>query len=146
MKKFWKVEAKALGKRAQRNAAFGIKPKTDYADGKPTPEAQAWRSMIARCYNPANKMWHRYGGRGIKVCNIWRDDYYAFLKHVGRRPSPDHSLDRYPNPDGNYEPFNVRWANRSEQRCNWGAGTKGRVRSNDDEINQYLRGYDFRCE
>ena len=87
-------------------------------DGKRTPEYQAWVSMINRCTNPKRKEWDNYGGRGIAICAEWRDSYEAFLAHVGRRPSPEYSLDRYPDNDGNYEPGNVRWATKKEQRAN----------------------------
>lgn len=86
--------------------------------GKRTVEYQAWRAMIARCENPKRREWKNYGGRGIAVCEEWRYDYPAFLAHVGRRPSADLSIDRWPDPDGNYEPGNVRWATRSQQARN----------------------------
>lgn len=91
----------------------GDKPKRGVA-----PEYTAWTNMITRCTNPKHNRWARYGGRGIAVCVKWRDSYEAFLADVGRRPGPDYSLDRYPNPDGNYEPDNVRWATDSEQAFN----------------------------
>jgi hypothetical protein len=85
-----------------------------------TAEYVAWKSMIARCESRHYPSRHRYGGRGIKVCPEWRHDYPAFLLHVGRRPSAGHSLDRFPNPDGDYEPGNVRWATASQQQKNKG--------------------------
>ncbi len=85
--------------------------------GKFSKEYQAWRGMIARCESTSLVEYHRYGGRGIKVCAGWRDSFEAFLAHVGRAPSRDHSIDRIDN-DGNYEPGNVRWATRHEQRTN----------------------------
>lgn len=85
-----------------------------------TVEYVAWHSMITRCEDPNFIGWHRYGGRGISVCKRWRKSYENFLKDVGRKPSPDHSLDRYPDPDGNYEPGNVRWATGKQQRWNRG--------------------------
>lgn len=88
----------------------------DAASG--APEYTAWESMIARCENKRHVSWHDYGGRGIKVAPEWRRNYPAFLKYVGRRPTPQHTLDRYPNNDGHYEPGNVRWATRSEQNAN----------------------------
>ena len=48
----------------------------------------------------------------------WRHDFPAFFAHVGPRPSPEYSIDRWPNKDGNYEPGNVRWATREEQGSN----------------------------
>lgn len=83
-----------------------------------TPEQIAWKAMIQRCTNPKSEKWPLYGGRGISVCPEWRHSYKAFLEHIGPRPSAQHSVDRYPNNDGNYEPGNVRWATRSQQRRN----------------------------
>ncbi len=82
------------------------------------PEYRAWTNMITRCTNPKHNRWQHYGGRGITICERWRNSYEAFLSDVGRRPSPAHSLDRYPDCDGNYEPGNVRWATGTEQRLN----------------------------
>jgi hypothetical protein len=82
-----------------------------------TPEYKPWESMRARCNNPNRPCYDRYGGRGIKVCERW-NDFSNFLEDVGPRPSPQHSLDRYPNVNGNYEPGNVRWATPKEQARN----------------------------
>lgn len=82
-----------------------------------TPEYRAWVNMIHRCENQTQKDFRNYGGRGIRVCPEWRADYSVFLAKVGRRPSPSHSIDRIDN-DGNYEPGNVRWATKREQRAN----------------------------
>jgi hypothetical protein len=73
-----------------------------------SPEYRAWQGMIDRCVNPNNQRYHRYGGRGISVCQKWTDSFAAFYADVGPRPSPKHSLDREKN-DGGYEPGNVRW-------------------------------------
>lgn len=91
-----------------------------------TPEYRAWAAMKARCFNPRIRNFRNHGGRGITVCAEWRDDFDAFLAHVGRKPSPRHSLDRIDN-DGNYEPGNVRWATALEQRHNrrpWGTNRR----------------------
>jgi hypothetical protein len=87
--------------------------------GSPTPEYRSWRSMITRCSNPRYHAWHRYGGRGIEVCQRWRASFLHFVADMGRRP-PGTSLDRFPDPDGNYEPGNCRWATRAQQRQNRG--------------------------
>jgi hypothetical protein len=83
-----------------------------------TPEHLAWRSMIQRCYSKRYPGYGKHGGRGIRVCEVWRNSYVAFLAHVGRRPTPQHTLDRYPDNNGNYEPGNVRWATPREQSRN----------------------------
>lgn len=81
------------------------------------PEYKVWMSMRQRCTNEHRHNYHRYGGRGISICKRW-EDFKVFLADMGRRPSADHSIDRYPNNDGNYEPGNCRWATRAEQSQN----------------------------
>ena len=83
----------------------------------PSHEFISWTAMISRCCNPNRKDYHRYGGRGIAVCQEWRASYEAFLGYVGRRPSDAHSLDRINNKRG-YDPGNVRWATHVEQNRN----------------------------
>lgn len=82
-----------------------------------TPEYNAWAAMLARCRNPKNKKYYLYGGRGVSVCERWLV-FKNFLADVGLRPSDQHSLDRYPDKDGNYEPNNFRWATIDEQNRN----------------------------
>ena len=82
-------------------------------------EYRVWSGMKVRCSNPNFKDWHLYGGRGIAVCERWRNSFELFFADVGPRPSSAHSLDRYPDPNGDYEPRNVRWATRKQQARNW---------------------------
>lgn len=98
----------ALGKRTTTG---------EFAGGKPTPERAAWDAMLVRCYRPTSKSYKNYGGRGITVCDSWRASYDAFLRDMGRRPSPRHSLDRKDN-DGPYSPDNCRWSTAAEQTRN----------------------------
>ncbi len=78
---------------------------------------KSWTAMIQRCTNPKREAFPYYGGRGITVCERWATSFAAFFADVGERP-PGTSLDRYPDPDGNYEPGNVRWATSLEQALN----------------------------
>lgn len=82
-----------------------------------TPEHNTWEGMINRCYNVKNKKYPLYGGRGIKVCDRWLV-FENFFEDMGLRPSSDHSLDRFPNQNGNYEKSNCRWATDFEQNAN----------------------------
>lgn len=74
----------------------------------------SWISMIYRCSSPKATRYDRYGGRGITVCERWRNSFEAFLEDMGPRPEGT-SIDRHPNPDGNYEKSNCRWATQLEQ-------------------------------
>lgn len=88
------------------------------------PEYEAWHAMKQRCLNPKHKSYHRYGGRGITICDRWRDSFEAFLADMGPRPSADLSIDRIDN-DGNYEPSNCRWTTRQVQMSNRSCTNRG---------------------
>lgn len=79
-----------------------------------TPEYQAYIHSRQRCNNPKNRNYPNYGGRGIE---FRFESYQKFLEHLGRRPSPKHSLDRI-DVNGHYEEGNVRWASSTTQARN----------------------------
>lgn len=85
--------------------------------GGRSPEHKIWSGMLQRCTNSSCPSYAEYGGSGIRVCERWMV-FENFLEDMGRKPSPAHSLDRYPNNAGNYEPGNCRWATRTEQARN----------------------------
>lgn len=82
-----------------------------------TPEYLSWSAMKSRCGNPNDLAWHDYGGRGISVCDRWKESFENFFADMGLRPEGK-SLDRYPNNDGNYEPSNCQWRTVTEQNRN----------------------------
>jgi hypothetical protein len=82
-----------------------------------TPEYRSWLGAKKRCFNPNDKGFKNYGGRGIAMCQTWAKSFEEFYRYMGTKPSPTHSLDRINN-DGNYEPGNCRWATAWEQSFN----------------------------
>lgn len=85
--------------------------------GRRSRTYSSFAHMVSRCCNPNDAHFSRYGGRAIRVCKRWRNSFQNFLSDLGERPE-GRSLDRYPNPDGDYEPGNVRWATRRQQARN----------------------------
>ncbi len=106
-----------------------IKQNTTHGLAK-TPEHCIWTGIIKRCYNKKCKAYNNYGGRGIGMCDEWRNDFPQFLKDMGPRPSPQHSIERIDNNKG-YSKKNCRWATTAEQALN----TRRNVRINYDGKN-----------
>lgn len=84
---------------------------------KHTRAYSIWCAMKRRCHNPKEPGYADYGGRGITVCERWKDSFENFYADMGDPPSDDHSLDRK-KVDGNYDLDNCRWATRLEQNNN----------------------------
>lgn len=76
--------------------------------------------MKQRCYDPKSCKFYRYGARGIAVCDRWLgpDGFTNFIADMGPKPSPQHTIDRFPDRGGNYQPGNCRWATPKEQAEN----------------------------
>lgn len=102
----------------KRNELIGKSNRTHGATiGKnETPEYRIWCGMKERCYRKRHPHYVYYGGRGIKVCNRWRNSFENFLKDMGERPA-NLSLDRIDN-DKDYCKSNCRWATAKEQHRN----------------------------
>jgi hypothetical protein len=82
-----------------------------------SPEYKIYNSMIQRCNNPKNAFYYRYGGRGIRCCDSWRESFSNFFKDIGPRPSDKHSIDRIDN-NGHYDINNCRWSTSKVQHNN----------------------------
>lgn len=94
--------------------------KTKYKDNSyyKSREYTAWINMKTRCYNPKASKFANHGGRGIKVCDRWLNSFHNFIEDMGFAPTDKHTIDRFPNNDGDYEKNNCRWATNKEQSNN----------------------------
>lgn len=104
-------------KKASDNAAARNFKHGAAARGKRTSEYISWTSMWARCTYPSVRSSENYLGKGIRVCERW-SSFDVFLADMGAKPSSKHTIDRFPDRDGNYEPGNCRWATPKEQAAN----------------------------
>lgn len=103
--------------RSGRTLSCGCKPKIGTQNNQSrTKSYAAWRSMIERCFNKKHKSYSYYGGRGIRVCDRWLENYSNFLLDMGE-PDKNMTLDRI-DCDGNYEPNNCRWVTWKVQQNN----------------------------
>lgn len=85
--------------------------------GKVIPEYRVWNTMKLRCNNPKITGYKDYGGRGISVCQRWRDSFADFIADMGRRPTSRHTIERA-DTNGNYEPSNCSWQTYAVQNRN----------------------------
>lgn len=96
------------------NASHGMSGTTEYA---------TWAHIKYRCYSPKDKQYHDYGGRGIKVCERWRDSFEAFFADMGLKPSPELEIDRKDNDKhyscGKHDECDECARNGWEPNCHW---------------------------
>lgn len=106
---------------------------------KKHPLYRLWCNMLRRCSNERGRDYYRYGGRGIKVCDRWKNSFDLFVADMGERP-PGTSLDRIDN-DGNYEPENCRWADAFVQGNNCRTNRKLNINGETLGLEQAARKY-----
>lgn len=82
-----------------------------------TSTYKTWSRIKERCFNSNDPAYKNYGGRGITMCDRWKDSFENFLEDMGERPGKDYSIDRIDNEQG-YSPENCKWATHKEQHRN----------------------------
>ena len=94
-------------------------PVSKYGHVTKHPEYAIWSHMKSRCMTSSNASYSRYGGRGIFVCDRWKESFDNFLDDMGPRPEPRelYSIDRIDNNDGYYKE-NCRWTTTDVQNNN----------------------------
>lgn len=86
-------------------------------------EYKAWCGMRSRCYCKTEPAYVNYGAVGVTMCDRWRESFANFFEDMGPAPAR-HMIDRFPDPHGNYEPTNCRWANWQQQNRNRRKGNR----------------------
>lgn len=109
---------KNISKIASCGCMKGKKPHNVYVDLENyKPIHECYTNMKTRCYNPNYELYSRYGGRGIKVCDEWKNNFKEFYNWAINGWKKELTLDRINN-DDDYKPDNCRWVDRVEQANN----------------------------
>lgn len=99
-------------------------------------EYLTWQNMKKRTGDENNEAYKNYGGRGITICDRWLNSFENFLKDMGMKPSPKHTIERVDN-DGNYTPENCKWGTRKEQMNNMRKNHKITYNGKTQNLNQW---------
>jgi len=113
----------------------------EYRGASQHPLFRIWSHMVDRCTNRFAHNYRWYGGAGVTVCSAWLESFTTFAGDVGERPSKKHTLDRFPNKHGNYEPGNVRWATRYQQANNAKSNIMFTIGDDTHTLKQWSRVY-----
>ena len=92
----------------------------------------SWENMKQRCLNPKHPSYHRYGGRGVKVCPQWLT-FEGFLKDMGEKPEDGWAISRHKD-EGNYEPGNCSWKSKSKNSSEAHRGSKSRLSKVNEDL------------
>jgi len=106
-----------------------------------SPTYIAWQSMKWRCSNRKATDYKDYGGRGIKVCDRWKNSFESFLEDMGEKPSKRFSIDRIDN-NGDYKPFNCKWSTQIDQQNNRNNNRKITINGETKNLIQWCRHFD----
>ncbi len=105
------------GRRKTCGCKMGLPAPATKHGGRHFSEYRSWRSMKTRCLDAGSKDYSRYGARGVVIHPEWQSSFEAFFAYMGPKPRPGMSIDSI-DPDGNYIPGNVRWADLRTQARN----------------------------
>lgn len=86
---------------------------------KRTKLYRCWSDIKTRCYNKNHQEYKNYGGRGIRMCSEWINDFEKFKIDMGEPPTKNHQIDRIDS-NGDYSKNNCRWVTRKQNLQNRG--------------------------
>ena len=104
---------------------------------------EVWKTMKQRCYNPNNRSYHNYGGRGISICDEWKNNFesfYIWSKNNGYKE--ELTIDRI-DVNGNYDPCNCRWTTKLIQANNTRTNKYVTINNETKTVSEWCRFYNI---